>query len=548
MTSFPLPANEAQRLRSLKSLHLLDSPPRPAFDAITSLAASLCQVPIALISLVDSDRQWFLSRQGIEIAETERSVSFCAHGICQDDPVMEVPDATDDPRFADNPFVTGESQIRFYAGALIRDRDGLALGTLCVIDRRERRLDEAQRVALQQLADVATHLILLEHDHLELQRRRTEDANRHHELMVAASAAGLDLKSFVDPDYVYRYVNRTYLDYWGLVPESIIGKRVADLMGEERFQTIVKPRIDRALAGEMVSFETVMTFPRHGPRHLEVFYLPARDDQGRVVGAVVRGHDVTRLKQSEAQLRDTVALLEQKALEQQRFIHIVSHDLKEPVNTINNFSGLLEQDFGADLPPMARRFLDFVHTGGRRMKVLLDDLTDLLVLDRHVLQAVPADLQALAQQATQDLDAAMQRTGGRVDIETPLPTVTGDPTLLRIVLQNLIANGLKFVAPGVQPVVTLRSRLDGGGIRLEVQDNGIGIAADKQAVIFDMFQRLHNRKDYEGTGLGLSICRRIVELHGGRIEVRSTPGAGSCFGVWLPAPSPAVAGQGGASS
>lgn len=544
MTPLLLPVDEAQRLQALRSLHLLDSPPRPSFDTITALAASLCQVPIALITLVDSDRQWFLSRQGLEIGETSRSVAFCAHGICQDDPVMEVPDAELDPRFADNPLVTGEPWIRFYAGAPIRDHDGLGLGTLCVIDRRQRQLDETQRRNLRQLADLATHLILSEHDHLELQRRRTEDSTRQHELLVAASAAGLDLKSFVDANYVYRYVNRTYLDYWGLSPDAIIGKRVADLMGEERFSAIVKPRIDRALAGETVSYETELSFPLRGLRQLEVFYLPARDDQGRVVGAVVRGHDVTKLKQSEAQLRDTVALLEQKAMEQQRFIHIISHDLKEPVNTINNFSGLLEQDFGEALPPMARRYLGFVHAGGQRMKVLLDDLTDLLVLDRHVLAAGPADLDALVRQATQDLDAALQRTGGRVEIASPLPTVTGDPTLLRVLLQNLIANGVKFVARGVKPLVTVNSRVDGGGVRVDVQDNGIGIAADKQAAIFDMFQRLHSRKDYEGTGLGLSICRRIAELHGGRIDLRSMPGAGSCFSVWLPGETPPAAREG----
>lgn len=536
MMPVPLPDNEARRLQALRSLHLLDSAPRASFDTITALAASLCQTPIALITLIDSDRQWFLSRQGMEdLEQTSRSEAFCAHAICMSDPVMEVRNATTDHRFADNPFVTAPAGVRFYAGAPIRDHDGMALGTLCVVDRRERQLDDAQRLALRQLADLATHLIVLEHDHLELQRRRTEDASRQHELMVAASAAGLDLKSFVDADYVYRYVNRTYLDYWGQQASEIVGKRVASLVGEERFQQIVKARIDRAMAGESVSYEAVIDFPVKGLRHLEVHYLPARNDQGKIVGTVVRGHDVTVLKQREEQLHATVALLERKGLEQQRFIHIISHDLKEPVNTINNFSGLLVQDFGEGLPPVARRYLDFVHAGGRRMNVLLDDLTDLLVLDKHMLSPKPTDLNALALQTVQDLQAAIERSGGQVDMAEDLPAVTGDPTLLRIVLQNLIANGLKFVAPGETPRVQISGQRDNGWVRLSVQDNGIGIPADKQAAIFDMFQRLHSRREYEGTGLGLSICRRIMELHGGHIDLRSQPGRGSSFTLHLPA-------------
>jgi PAS domain S-box-containing protein len=539
MMPVPLPDNEDQRLQALRSLHLLDSAPRASFDTITALAADLCQTPIALITLIDSERQWFLSRQGMEdIEQTSRSEAFCAHAICLPDPVMEVSNATTDPRFADNPFVTAPDGVRFYAGAPIRDPEGMALGTLCVVDRRERQLDDAQRLALRQLADLATHLIVHEHDHLELQRRRTEDAARQHELMVAASAAGLDLKSFVDADYIYRYVNRTYLDYWGQQASEIVGKRVASLVGEERFQHIVKARIDRAMAGESVSYEAMIDFPVKGLRHLEVHYLPARDDQGKIVGTVVRAHDVTVLKQREEQLHATVALLEHKDLEQQRFIHIISHDLKEPVNTINNFTDLLVQDFGYGLPPVARRYLDFVHAGGRRMKVLLDDLTDLLVLDKHMILPEPTDLHVLAQQTVQDLQAAIERSGGQVEMAEDLPAINGDPTLLRIVLQNLIANGLKFVAPGAVPRVQISGQRDNDWVRLSVQDNGIGIPVDKQAAIFDMFQRLHSRREYEGTGLGLSICRRIMELHGGHIELHSQPGQGSRFTLHLPTRHP----------
>lgn len=530
----PVPDNEALRLQTLRSLGLLDTGPKATLDAITALAAGICQTPIALITLVDEDRQWFLSRQGLTLEETSREIAFCAHAICASQPVMVVPSATSDSRFDDNPLVVGAPGIRFYAGAPLVLQGNHAIGTLCVIDRRERQLDETQLQMLRQLADLAEQMIARDQDHAELQRRRIEDITRQHEMLVASSAAGLDLKSLVDCHYVYQYVNRTYLDYWGQESSEIIGRTVPDLMGHEQFTRVVKPRLDRAMAGEAISYEAVIDFPRKGKRYLEVFYLPARNDQGQIVGTVVRGHDVTPLKLREQQLRDTVSMLEHKTLEQQRFIHIISHDLKEPVNSINNFSGLLQQDFRESLPAPAQRYVDFVHAGGRRMKVLLDDLTDLLVLDKHLLNLRETDLNDLLQQAAQDLHAALVRTGGNIEVESPLPVVRCDPTLLRIVLQNLLANALKFVTPGVQPRIRLSSERSDTEVKISVEDNGIGIPSDKFSTIFDMFQRLHTRKEYEGTGLGLSICRRIMDLHGGSIAIRSQPGAGSCFTIHLP--------------
>jgi GAF domain-containing protein len=152
MVAAPPPANEAERLRALQSYDILDSAPEAIFDAMTELAANMCDVPIALVTLVDEKRQWFKSNCGLSGAhETQRSVSFCAHAILGNE-IFEVPDAAADPRFADNPLVTGEPHIRFYAGAPIRDEQGLALGTLCVVDRRPRLLTHAQRMTLERSA------------------------------------------------------------------------------------------------------------------------------------------------------------------------------------------------------------------------------------------------------------------------------------------------------------------------------------------------------------------------------------------------------------
>lgn len=154
--------DEAERLAALRRYEILDTPPEPAFDRIVRLASYVLGTPISLVSLIDESRQWFKARQGLEAEQTPRSMAFCAHAIL-DDEVLVVPDARADRRFADNPLVVGEPNIRFYAGAPLRTPQGHRLGTLCVIDRKPRTLDDEKRALL---ADLSALVV----DELELRR------------------------------------------------------------------------------------------------------------------------------------------------------------------------------------------------------------------------------------------------------------------------------------------------------------------------------------------------------------------------------------------
>ena len=180
--SAPIPLNEVKRLKVLWQYEVLDTVPEEVFDDLTELAARICEAPIAMITLVDENRQWFKSKIGVTVKETSRDISFCAHAITQED-LFIVPDAAKDERFATSPLVISEPKIRFYAGAPLITPDGYALGTLCVIDKVPRELRPDQKQALRILA---RHVV----SQLELRRHARE--------LAAARQTGEKFKSEVD--------------------------------------------------------------------------------------------------------------------------------------------------------------------------------------------------------------------------------------------------------------------------------------------------------------------------------------------------------------
>jgi len=159
-TTAPLPADEAERLKVLAACAILDSPPEQSYDDLTQLAAYVCGTPMALVSLIDANRQWFKSRIGVRPSQTGREISFCAYTILRPEPLI-VADTLRDPRFLGSSLVIGEPFIRFYAGVPLRTREGYALGTLCVLDQKPRQLEPEQLDQLKALARLAAFLLEL---------------------------------------------------------------------------------------------------------------------------------------------------------------------------------------------------------------------------------------------------------------------------------------------------------------------------------------------------------------------------------------------------
>ncbi len=184
--SGPIPENEAERLQAVRDYQILDTLPEQAFDDATILASQICNAPIALISIVDHDRQWFKSKVGLSVSETKRDISFCAHAL-QDSSMLVVPDTHADERFAGNPLVTGNPHIRFYAGAPLISSKGHSLGTLCVIDHRPRELTPEQLRSLEALSRQVM-------GQLELRRQLAEQLRMEAALRESEERLGLAIK------------------------------------------------------------------------------------------------------------------------------------------------------------------------------------------------------------------------------------------------------------------------------------------------------------------------------------------------------------------
>jgi PAS domain-containing protein len=303
MRTAPLPDQETTRIQTLRRYEILDTKPEQEFDDLTLLASHICKAPVAMISLVDQHRQWFKSKIGADISETPRDIAFCAHAILQQD-VMVVPDAMADERFADNPLVTGDPKIRFYAGAPLVAPDGQALGTLCVVDRVPRELTEAQTDALHALArQVVAQLEL---------RRRLRSERQESDQALSEKETAIDLLANQTPAVLWstdRELRITSsigkaLGAMGERPNQYAGTTLFEYFHttDPEFAPLAAHR--KAILGESVAFEVEWS-GRTFAAHVE----PLRNADRTIKGVIGVALDITRQKRAESELRRSFSLL-----------------------------------------------------------------------------------------------------------------------------------------------------------------------------------------------------------------------------------------------
>ena len=296
--------NEQARLASLCKLDILDTPTEERFDRYTALAAAAFSVPIALISLVDAERQWFKSRHGLDAREIPRALAFCNHAIASEDAFV-VSDALRDPAFAGNPLVTGAPHVRFYAGHPIRSDDGHAVGTLCIIDSAPRQFDTAARTMLASLAAMVEAEL-----NKEAAASARASAKRALQELNAALTESEDrlrtitnnvpvLIAYLDHELRYRFANAMYKEWLGVRHEEMVGRSVREVFGDDYFGER-EAGLKLALAGHMSSVESNV-HRKSRARVLSTTYIPHLRD-GVTVGIYVLSTDATASREHERHL------------------------------------------------------------------------------------------------------------------------------------------------------------------------------------------------------------------------------------------------------
>ena len=302
-----LPADEQQRIESLLRLRVLDSVPEREFDDIAALAAGICATPIALISLIDRERQWFKSRIGLDVCETHRDLAFCSHAIL-DTQLFEIPDAAEDDRFADNPLVTGAPHIRFYAGAPLILENGLRIGTVCVIDTVPRKLDRQQ-------ADALTRLARLTVSNLQARRAKfqTEDQER---LLLRVLEAMPDALVTCDEQGKLNLFNAVARSWHGIDPQWAPAQSWAenfDLYRADGHTLLPTDEIplQRAFRGESVHQQEICIKAKgQAPRSVLCNGSAIENEQGERAGALVLMHDITDRRAAERAIAEARGYLQ----------------------------------------------------------------------------------------------------------------------------------------------------------------------------------------------------------------------------------------------
>jgi PAS domain S-box-containing protein len=375
---------------------------------------------------------------------------------------------------------------------------------------------------------------------LQMKRKSAEEKlreSRDRLYLIADSVPALI--AHVDRQQRYVFCNAAYHEWFGVSVKEVAGTHVGDMHGAKAYQ-LMQPYIDRVLAGEQVEFEIELEHRGKGPRINTMTLTPQCNDQGQVIGYCLLATDITELREAKAlaekkgkELAGALVRAERSNRDLEQFTSICSHDLKEPLRMIRSYVDLLQKRYDSLFDEKASTYFHFIVQGVERMEMLIEDLLKYSRLEAPDELKKRVDMQSLLNQVLANLGPAICRNKAIITSD-PLPEVDGYAIQLIQVLQNLIGNALKFRKKEHPPVIHISAERRKREWKFGVRDNGIGIAPGHDAEIFEIFQRLHPRKEYPGTGIGLSVCMKIIEHHGGRIWYESQLEEGTTFYFTLP--------------
>jgi two-component system sensor histidine kinase/response regulator len=537
MQSASLPVNEPDRLRALLDLEVLDTRPEEEFEALVKIASMACSVPISLITLVDSDRQWFKANIGLPgVTETPRDISFCAHAILND-AIFEVSNAAEDLRFSDNPLVVSTPDIRFYAGAPIVMEDGLRIGTLCVIDNKPHQLTSTQREVLRQLAVTVSHTLKGRRAVLDM-KRATQHLQEDEERWRDFSKSASDWFWETEASHRFSYFSENFEKVYGLPAGNLLGRNRRDILEVDALNPQESIREHLELLTQHLPFKNYEYQIRGSDgdiRWIAVSGVPHVDATGLFAGYRGTGTIITERKRIDAQLHEALTLAQAHSVAKSQFLANMSHEIRTPMNAILGMLSLLS---ATELNARQGDYASKAESAARSLLSLLNDILDFSKIEAGKLELDPQPFSF--ERLLRDLSVIVSSNLGQkpvevlFDLDPTLPhNLVGDSLRLQQVLINLSGNALKFTERGtiVIQVQTVRQTADAATLRIAVKDSGIGISPENQKRLFSDFMQAEasTTRRFGGTGLGLSICKRLVSMMGGDLAVDSAEGEGSTF-------------------
>lgn len=491
-----------------------------------------------MVSLLDAGRQWFKSRFGLPATETPSDSSFCALAAQQPD-LFEIEDTWADPQFANNPLVTGDPHIRFYAGQPLM-LDGVCMGTLCVIDTQPRRLSAPVREALLGLGYTAQALIEARQSLVALNEQQQRLAD------IALASGDWLWESDAHNQVSWRIAHETDAGANELLcmGSSLPDGPLLDPQGEQQTPSLPFHRL--LAQHRKITRATLRPLASNDATCISISALPYFGTAGEWLGFRGTARDVTAAVADERQRRAAdIALRAERDAAQQaarlrsEVVSSVSHELRTPLNAVLGFAQLLLID-----PQQVTLYASHIQRAGTLLLALVNDMLDLARLETgHArMDLRPVSSASLMQRCVDLLEPEANRRGVQMQAHADpgADVVMAHMQGLTQAILNLASNALKFSPPDSTVRLHARVGTDDGHVEISVTDQGPGIAPALLSLLFLPFSQLPGNRAKGGTGLGLAISRQLLQAMGGEISVQSAVGQGSSFTITLRAAEPGI--------
>jgi PAS domain S-box-containing protein len=518
------------------SRRVADMLPIESLHRITRLVAAVLRVPVALASLVDEEGQTIKSCLGIDPAQAWPETSFC-RDVIDARRHLHVQDASVDPRYSADPWVTGAIRLRAYLGVPVPGPDGEPQGTLSAVDISARCFSEQDLTALTDIAGVLAENLRLHarNDSLQSQIELTLESERdlrkaEHRLRSIANSVPARI-GYWNRELQCEFANDAHRTWFGSTIGEIVGMTMQELQGPELFK-MNEPHVRSVLAGQAEHFERNLTKADGTPCTVDVQYRPDVDETGEVRGFYVLVTDITAIQTA----RDEAVKL---AAAKTDFLSNMSHEIRTPLNGILGMTQLL---LDTSLTCEQREIAMTSQNCSEHLLAIVNDVLDFSKIEsgRLQLESIAFDLKNLMAQTCAAFAPTAQTKGLALTIDVSIAAAhrVGDPTRIRQVLLNLLGNAVKFTSTG-SVSVTISEEEKSDDVLFAVTDTGIGMTAEQLPRVFERFTQADSStsRRFGGSGLGLAICRRLVDLMGGQLSVSSDKDKGSRFWFRLSLPA-----------